>query len=445
MNSYLEKYLEEKRDEILKVLADFIAIPSVSDDAQNVRAALRFALDIGTKLGFDSKSVLDDGVGIIEVGQGEENLGILAHVDVVSPGEAEEWNTPPFEAVIEDGKIYGRGTLDDKGMVVASLYAMKAVASLDLPFKKKVSLILGTQEEVEWTDMEAYVKKYPLPDYGFTPDGEYPICNIEKGNGDITMEFDVKDSEDGGKKLSVREIVSGVANNIVPGKAKAILSNGETVSASGKQVHSCQPERGENALFKLCDELSKMDLEDNKLLRLLKEIKICFSDIFGEKLGLYSESEYYEGEFVHRNAFSPTIFISDKGKVKLNVNIRFAYGQSFEEIEDRFREWAQENGGQIISATSTPAVFVSKDRPFLGVLAEAYEDVSGLKNEYTLAYGGSYAKAMPNVVSWAPIFPGEEDTCHEPNEYIGVESLMTSAKIFAEAIAKIALSEKSFK
>lgn len=444
MNSYLEKYLEERRDEILKVLADFIAIPSVSDDAQNVRAALRFALDIGKKLGFDSKSVLDDGVGIIEVGQGDENLGILAHVDVVSPGEADEWKTPPFEAVMKDGKIYGRGTLDDKGMVIASLYAMKAVESLKLPFKKKVSLILGTQEEVEWTDMEEYVKKYPLPDYGFTPDGEYPICNIEKGNADITMEFDVKDPMDKGT-LCIEKIVVGVANNVVPGKAKAMLSNGETISVSGKQVHSCQPERGENAIFKLYDVLSKMPLEDNKLLHLLKSINLSLSDIFGEKLGLYSESEYYEGEFVHRNAFSPTVFISDKGKAKLNVNIRFAYGQSFQEIKDRFSKWAEEHGGKIISATSTPAVFVSKEKPFLGVLAEAYEEVSGLKNEYTLAYGGSYAKAMPNVVSWAPIFPGEEDTCHEPNEYIGVESLMMSAKIFAEAIAKIALSERSFK
>lgn len=444
MNTYLENYLEEKRDEIIDVLSNFIAIPSVSDDEQNVRAALHFAIDMGKKLGFDSKSVLNDSVGIIEIGDGDENLGILAHVDVVSPGDLEEWKTPPFEAMIKEGKIYGRGTLDDKGMVIASLYAMKAVNSLNLPFHKKVSLILGTQEEVEWKDMEKYVKNFPLPDYGFTPDGEYPICNIEKGNADITMEFDVNDIMEEGT-LFVKEITAGIANNIVPGKAKAILSNGKVIFASGKQVHSCQPERGENAIFALCDELSTIDLAENKLLHLLKEVKLNFSDIFGKKLGLYSESEYYAGEFVHRNAFSPTIFVSENGKLKINVNIRFAYGESYEKIKDKFKEWSEANGGRITSDSSKPAVFVSKDRPFLSVLAEAYEEISGLRNEYTLAYGGSYAKAMPNVVSWAPIFPGEEDTCHEPNEYIGIESLMKSAKIFAKAIAKIALSEKSFK
>ena len=98
-----------------------------------------------------------------------------------------------------------------------------------------------------------------------------------------------------------------------------------------------------------------------------------------------------------------------------------------------------------MTADCQPAVFVPKDRPFLKVFGECYEEVTGLKNEFTLEYGGTYAKAMPNIVSWGPIFPGEEDLCHQANEYIGVESLLVSTKIFAEAIAKIALSEKSFK
>ena len=92
-----------------------------------------------------------------------------------------------------------------------------------------------------------------------------------------------------------------------------------------------------------------------------------------------------------------------------------------------------------------PAVFVSKERPFLKVFEEAYEDVTDLINEFTVAYGGSYAKAMPNIVSWGPLFPGEEDTCHMPNEYIDLKNMMLSTKIFAESIAQIVLSDKSFK
>ncbi len=443
MNSLLVNYLDENKKEIIGKLSELVAIPSVSENEAEVKKALQYVLNLGRELGFESDSLLDGRVGTIEMGEGDETLGILVHVDVVSAGDVQEWDAPPFEATVKDGKIFGRGTLDDKGMVIAALYAMKAVKNLGQPLKKKVRLILGTQEEVEWTDMNEYVKKYELPDYGFTPDGEYPICNIEKGNGDIMIEFEAGDRPEDG--IYIEEIKAGVAKNAVPGRASATLSNGEIINAAGRQVHSCQPEKGINAIFELQGELSKRKLANNNLLTLINEVRKAFEDIFGESLGLDSESEYYKGEFVHRNAFSPTILKTENGKAKLNINIRFAYGADFNEILKKIEEWAESLGGRVIGVHSTPAVFVSKDKPFLGALAEAYEEVSGLKNEYTLAYGGSYAKAMPNVVSWAPIFPGEEDTCHEPNEYIGIESLMTSAKIFAEAVSKIALTEKSFK
>ena len=340
--------------------------------------------------------------------------------------------------------LFLKGTIDDKGMIVASLYAMRAVRELGLPMYKKVELIMGTQEEVQWVDMDAYVKEYPLPDYGFTPDGEYPICNIEKGNVDQLMEFDVKDDTEP-EGLYLKGLDIGIANNVVPGKAKAILSNGEEIVASGKAVHSCQPERGNNAIFILKDELKAMGVASNKLMKLLEAVSEDLSDPFGSKVGLYSEDEYYMGEFVHRNALSPTIFKAEDGIATLNVNLRFPYGEEAENIRAKLDAWAAKNGGKTVKFSSLPAVFVSKERPFLKVFAEAYEDVSPFENEFTLAYGGSYAKAMPNIVSWAPLFPGEEDTCHEPNEYIDLDNMLMSAEIFAESIGRIVLSEESFK
>ncbi len=427
-----------------KDLMDFIAIPSVSSDHENVVKALHFILDLARKNGFEARAVLDDQIGIIEMGEGEETLGILTHVDVVPPGYPEDWKTDPFKAEIIDGKMYGRGTIDDKGMIIASLYAMKAVKDLGLPLKKKVQLILGTQEEVEWVDIYAYVKEYPLPDYGFSPDGEYPICNIEKGSVDQLMEFDVRDEKEPAG-LYLKELDIGIANNVVPGKAKAILSDGEEIIASGKAVHSCQPERGDNATFNLYKDLLGKGLTPNKLLNLLSAVSEDLSDPFGSKVGLYSEDEYYMGEFVHRNAFSPTIFKTENGTARINVNVRFPYGEEVENIRARFDEWAAKNGGKTVGFRSFPAIFVPKEKPFLKVFADAYEDVSPFKNEYTLAYGYSYAKAMPNIVSWAPLFPGEEDTCHEPNEFIDLDSMLMSAKIFAESMDKIVHSDESFR
>ncbi len=446
MKDFLAKYVDDHKDDMIRDLADFVAIPSVSDDKEKVREALEYALKLGESMGFRVENCLDGQVGVIEMGEGEETLGILSHVDVVPAGDAEDWDSDPFKAEIRDGRIYGRGTIDDKGMIIASLYAMKAAVETGKPLHKKVQLILGTQEEVEWTDMDAYVENYPLPDYGFSPDGEYPICNVEKGTSDFTLEFDVTDEEpEEAGKLYVKEIHCGVAKNSVPGKATAVLSDGETMTAIGKAVHSCQPERGENALFLLCKQLQEMGVSENRLMKVLEVITESFTDVYGSKIGLCSESEYYQGEFVHRNAFSPTIFMAENGKVKVNINCRFPYGMDEEELKAGMAAFAEKWGGKLTESSMMPAVFVSAASPFLQILAEAYEDVSGLKNEFTLAYGGSYAKAMPNVVSWGPLFPEEEDTCHEVNEYIDIKSMMDSTKIFAQSIAGIVFTEESLK
>ena len=116
-----------------------------------------------------------------------------------------------------------------------------------------------------------------------------------------------------------------------------------------------------------------------------------------------------------------------------------------ERIIEAFRSRIEELGAELEVVSRLPAVYVAKDRPFIRAFSEAYEQGSGRKNEFALEYGGTYAKAMPNIVSWGPLFPGDEDTCHEVNEYIKTETLIDNGNVFAAALAKIALSEESFK
>ncbi len=453
MNETLQKYLDGRKADIIKDVCEFVKIESVSDDPAKVNEALEYILSLARSFGFHASALLDGQVGVVEIGAGNEVLGILSHVDVVGPGDVDQWRSKPFEPVVREGKIYGRGTLDDKGPIIACLYAMKAVCELGLPLEKKVQLILGTQEEVEWNDMNAYVREFPLPDYGFTPDGEFPICNIEKGILDITLSFPVNMPDgipEDGKYLTF--IDAGTTSNVVPGTCTAEITeyiNGKAkrtaLKVQGKTVHSCQPEKGENAIFKMAEQLGSMGLSENKNYSLLKMISEKLSDVYGKGLGLYSDSEYYNGEFVHRNVFSPTLFKVENGVAKISINIRFPYGADENEIMKVFQEIAKDYEGEAGLNGSLPAVYVSKDKPFIKAFADAYEEVRGRKNEFVLAYGGSYAKAMPNIVSWGPIFPEEEDTCHEENEYISINSLMDNAKIFSAAISKIVLSKNSFR
>lgn len=448
MRSTIAEYIEDSTEDMLSDLEGLIRIESVSSHPEKVKEALDYTLGIAGQYSFRTGAHANNRVGTVEMGEGDECLGILSHVDVVPADPLEQWETPPFTPVLKDGNIFGRGAMDDKGMVIASIYAMKAVRELGLPLKKKVRLIIGTQEETRWDDMEEYIKTNPLPDYGFTPDGEFPIYNIEKGVCDVIMEFEKKkfliDAPDEEKPYVV-SLNGGSVVNAVPAKAEALLSDGRTITVYGKAAHSSMPNRGINALFEMRRELKNQGAGENIFTEILDMLFERFGDCEGKALSIYRKNEYYNGEYVHRNIFSPDVFTTDDDKISVLIDVRFAYGTDENEIIGCLSELAAGLGGTVRTSDVMPAVFVSRNKPFLKAMADTYETVTGFKNSFETAYGASYAKAMPNTVSWGPIFPGERDTCHEPNEFIPIENLKKCAEIFANFIAEIALQEESFR
>lgn len=321
----LDSFIDAHTEQMAEDLRELLRIPSVSRNIPQVKEALSLVLAKGAQKGFEARSLLGHRVGLVEFGRGDEAIGILAHVDVV---DAEgNWTVPPFEGRIWDGWIWGRGAVDDKGGVIAALYAMEAVKSLKLPFYKKVQLIIGTQEEVDWGDIEEYTKNYPLPDYGFTPDGEFPGTNREKGYSDIQLSFPKGEGDKRG--FEIISLEAGSTTNTVPSIAQALcrgdgdlmkgfLSDylkahpGEkltleiregklAVTAYGVSAHSSTPEKGVNALIILFNFLDQIPLEKSGAANLVAFVKKYFSgDIYGKAIGLYSESEYVNGEFVLR-------------------------------------------------------------------------------------------------------------------------------------------------
>ena len=449
-------WIEANRDEMIRETCGLVSIPSVSENAEQVGKALDYVIALAERLGFRGRKVLSGQIGIIEAGEGPETFGILAHVDVVPPGDLAFWQTDPFRPVVKDGAIFGRGTIDDKGPIIACLYAMKAAANLGIPFRKKTMMILGTQEEVEWTDMEAFLKSgLPLPDYGFTPDGEFPVCNIEKGVLDIEV-ICPKDSAPQGEGVFLRGLSGGTVSNIVPDHAEAILLRRSrqpdgsmkeeefTVAEKGVSVHSCQPEKGENAIIKLCKTLGTQSLAEGNLTKLAAVLAERFSDLRCGGIGMATEDEYVNGEFVHCNMLAVTHMIDEPEQVRVTINIRTVYGVSDDAFVSAVEEAFAGTPCRIGKVTGLPPVYISRERPFMKAFARAYETATGTKNEFTLAYGGSYAKAMPNIASWGPLFPDEEDTCHEANERITIDGLLLNAKIFAAAIGEIVLSADSY-
>ena len=213
-----------RKDEMIDCLCENLRIPSVEGPAEpgapygvEVRRSLDHALNAAQALGFETVNV-DGHMGWCEFGEGEEMVAVLGHLDVVPAGEG--WTVAPYGGEIADGKIWGRGTTDDKGPSIAALYALAALRDSGLPIRRRVRVLFGCNEETGSQDVKYYLEKGgEIPVMGFTPDGEYPVINGEKGI--INATFSRTYTQSGHLKLL--RIKGGTASNVVPSYAYADL------------------------------------------------------------------------------------------------------------------------------------------------------------------------------------------------------------------------------
>ncbi len=496
-----QAFLKERFGQAQEDLKNLISVPSVTGDLVETERALDLLLNQGARLGFATEKILGGRMGIIEIGEGPETIGILAHVDVVPPGPGSLWSFDPYSGKTDGGYIYGRGAMDMKGPTIASLYGMAAAAASGSPLRKRIRMIVGTQEEGVWEDMEAYCGSYPLPDYGFTPDGEFPVTNREKGYADVSILFPLNGAEPGGTANSVSggpssellTIHGGESANTVPEECSAILAFGDgsildriadagkgekwdpalrigvrqnritstsdhaanggtgvpetiTVTVTGKATHSSRPENGVNALSAMASLLTRALLPSDPAIGLFHFIARHFhGDTTGKALGFSGIPEPPSGEEFGETAVSPTLLRTTDRGCELVVNIRTVYGTTRSLIQERFSGCAERYGFTFDVLNYQDALLVERNRSFLEVFNESYEQISGRSGGFILAHGTSYAKAMPGIVCWGPVFPGEEDRCHEVDERMSLENLRLCSLIYGDALYRLCVSERSFK
>ena len=116
-----------------------------------------------------------------QVGQGDELLAILCHLDVFPAGDLSNWETSSFEVTIKNDHLVSRWVQDDKGPSMAALFAVKALMDADVTFTKRIRFIFGTDEETLWRCMNRYNQLEEVETMGFAPDSSFPLTYAEKG------------------------------------------------------------------------------------------------------------------------------------------------------------------------------------------------------------------------------------------------------------------------
>ena len=458
---FKEEVLNHKED-LLKDLFELLSVRSIlgTDITEETpfgsgpREALDLILSFGERDGYKTKLV-ENKAGHIEVGQGDELFGILGHVDVVPVVEA-DWTSHPFKPEIRDGKIFARGSLDDKGPTMAAYYAVKLLDKLGVKWNKRVRVIIGSDEETGFRCVEAYFKHEEQPASGFTPDAMFPLVYAEKARAtfDHKLKFVLEDGNynyklvkfNGGQVLNMviasakAELVGEVSdikekfeNFLVQEKLDGEVTVEDTIKLTlkGKAAHGSTPQYGINAATKLAEFLSTLGLDNNGKNFVNYIVEKLANDPFGEKLGIdYSDNEMGEATYNYG------ILDYDLEKKVGIVSTDCRHPMKFDLV-------ARLNGVKVdnidIEVTSTKeAHYVPKDDELVTTLMDVYRKHTGdTKNDAFVLGGGTYARCLKKGVAFGLLFPGKEDTMHQANEYLEVEDLLLATAIYAEGIYKL--------
>lgn len=462
MNINFKEEVLKNKDDLLSDLFELLKVRSIlgTDITEETpvgsgpKEALKLILSFGERDGYKTK-IVDNIAGHIEVGEGEEIFGILGHVDVVPVTES-EWITPPFEPNIRDGKIYARGVLDDKGPTMAGYYAVKLLDKLGVKWKKRVRIIVGSDEETGFRCVDAYFKKEETPATGFTPDGHYPLIYGEKAHANYRYNLKFVDKIKG--KFNIISFESGLVKNMVPSEAKVVLLGNfaelstllteyqekEEITKSieklsdenilitfkGKAAHGSTPYLGISAATNLAQFLNTLDLDNNGKNYVEFISKYLADDPYAKKLGLnYSDEEMGDATYNY-------------GVLKYNLEEKVGfvetdsrYPKKFD-LSDKIKDLSLENF-DIDFYANKGAHYVPKEDELVQTLLSVYRGATGDMTEPMVIGGGTYARCLKKGVAFGALFPDREDTMHQANEYMLLDDLLLSTAIFAESIYKL--------
>lgn len=418
-------------------LERLVKIPSVSGEkdgdypfGKECARVLEEFLELCEENGFTSENYANYAASADFMNAEENNteLGILAHLDVV-PVNEKDWSVPPYQMTEKDGKLYGRGCMDDKGPVIASMFAMKAVRECGYKLKNNVRLIVGCSEETgSELDIEEYMNRAEMPKKVFTPDAEFPIITTEKGMLRFSFggSFDCK---------AIEGIRGGTVVNAVPSEVTAVISNDgnqKEITCKGRSAHASTPEQGENAFNILFEQLLKSGLPetDEKMLKsLLKLFPTGETNASSLALDVTDKSGSTTCVF--------SIIDFSNGKLNCKADMRFPVSLTKSEATEKIKKAVEAAGLEFFGAVGSEPHCVDDNGDFVKSLLQSYTEVTGKEGYCKAIGGGTYVHGIDGGVAFGMEIEGEDNQIHGADEWISTESLLTSAEIFAKAIIKI--------
>lgn len=454
-------YFEDHNNALLDDLSGLIAIPSTRDmrtknDGAPFGAAIRHAFDYLIEFANREGLSFRDHQGYaldISFGSGEEEIAILHHVDVVEAGNIQKWKTPPFKMHQQGDLLFGRGVTDNKGPLMASLYILKWFKDCAIPINKTIRVIIGGAEETTWECVEHYFKNNPQPDYGFSPDGDFPIVNGEKGilYASLEKKFDANNEQGYCQIISIQserdrtstchhlviefagEQAASVANRFASVAKITQTQERYRVELSTPWEKSRNPQKVNNCINILVHQLQYVDVLDPNSKNLVQLLNAWFVDSNdGAKLGLA-----HQDDEMGITTSCVSSLNMDQHSYYLDFDFRFPKGLTIDRTRAQLHTLSQQYGVSFVEQQYLPLSYLSPENRLIKVMEKAYFDVTQTNAECFSKGAASYARALKNGVAFGPTFPGDKTFVHEPNEQLSLKSLHKSIKIYVKVLISL--------
>ena len=403
---------------------------------------------------------------------GAEIMGIVGHLDTVPIGTG--WTKEPLGEEA-DGYLYGRGTTDDKGPVVAALYAMKAIRDAGIPMRHNIHLILGLDEETSWIGMEEYLKNFPQPDFGFTPDADFPAIHGEKGILIFDLAKKIGKTNTSTNGLELRSLTGGSAANMVAESARAVVKADDEklydlirgkaelaakeapfadtpldikvrkmgksmeIKTTGVSAHGATPQAGFNAISALFGFLGELPFASEDITDFIE----FFNKHIGFELDGASLGCRFEDELSGATVLNVGTAEADKGVIKVTINVRYPIHTTADEIYNGLTPVANEYDLGLVKGKYEAPIYFASDHPLIATLMDVYQEHTGDTETKPLVIGGgTYARAFDNIVAFGAHFPGDEDLMHQKDERLEIARFRQQTEIYADAILRLAAKEE---
>ncbi|MEQ7059734.1 Sapep family Mn(2+)-dependent dipeptidase [Lactococcus petauri] len=423
--------IEQNWEDYVSLLEGAIAIPSVKGEAEagapfgaEPRQVLAYVMEKAQSYGLEIQ-IVKDAMGYAQLGEGEDYIGVVGHLDVVA-AEGPGWLSPPFKLEEREGYFYGRGVLDNKGPILSCLFALKLLKERKFKPRLPIRIIFGTDEESGSADVPLYLSEEKAPFFGFTPDCKFPVVYGERGV--VALELTTRFAH--GVLDSLGDFHGAMAKDFVPDDIQ--LSGGrQTYSAKGLRTPSNAPELGKNAITALAASLQN-NLENKELRHYFSWLTHSFHEKhFGQGVGIaFADQE--SGRLI----LTPYKIKRENNLIHLSLSIRYPVTVTEEQVINALSEnLYPDTSFKIIR--SLPGTYVDKMKQEIQDLSNIYEEVTGLNGQPVTTTGATYARSMPNIVAFGPSFPGEKGIAHKENEYIKIEHLKQMIEIYMKSIERL--------